>query len=99
MKIEGAATLHFDTAHLRGAEKRVNRRGGITIPVALRRMLHIHGSDKFAMYALDNGDIYMKCITAHCMICGKVTVVKQGERYVYCDECLAKQEAEPCENT
>lgn len=100
MKIEGAATLKFDTGNLRGAEKKVNRRGGITIPVALRRMMRIYDGDKFAIYALDNGDIYMKRITAHCMNCGKVTVVKQDGQSVYCDECLANLEVkELCENT
>lgn len=100
MKISGASTLNIDVDKLRGTEKRVNRRGGLTIPVALRRMLRVYDGDKFAIYALDNGDIYMKRITGHCMKCGKVTLIKPDEQYIYCDECQNNTEVQKsCENT
>lgn len=84
--------MRIDVDKLRGVERKVNRRGGITIPAALRRMMWINDGDKFSVYALDNGDIYMKRITGHCMKCGKVTVAGQNDQYICCESCQANSE-------
>lgn len=84
--------MKIDVDKLRGVERKVNRRGGITIPVALRRMMWINDGDKFSVYALDNGDIYMKRITGRCKKCGKVTIIGQDEQCAYCDSCQTNSE-------
>ena len=86
MEIKLEATSVFDM------EKKVNRRGGLTIPAAIRRSSNLEGGDKFIVHSLAGGDLYLERLTGRCTSCGAPAYQRTESGHFICDSC--KQEME-----
>ena len=92
--IEVHAENEIRTETVWDAEKKVNKRGGITIPAHIRRDKDIAPGDKFKIYVLSNGDLHLEKITGRCASCGKVAYYREAEGYFLCDQCRKEMEEE-----
>lgn len=83
--------LEIDAYVLWLVDKKLNKRGAITIPVSIRRNMELEGGDKFTVYQLSNGDLYLKRLTGRCCMCGKMAYKRTAAGHFLCDSC-AKEE-------
>lgn len=88
MEIELKATSIFDL------EKKVNRRGGLTIPAIIRRSSQLEGGDKFIVHSLAGGDLYLERLTGRCASCGTPAYQRTESGSFICDSCKQEMEAE-----
>lgn len=73
-------------------EKKVNKRGGITIPAAIRRSMDIEGGDKFKVHSLACGDLYLERLTGRCACCGEWAWNKTAAGCFLCYDCKKEME-------
>lgn len=71
-------------------ERKLNKRGGLTIPAEIRRYMDLEGGDKFMVKQLLTGDILLERITGPCWVCGENKGLRYSGRYL-CPECLKKE--------
>lgn len=88
------ANIEIKTESIWEIEKKVNKRGGITIPVAIRRSIDIEGGDKFRVHSLPCGDLYLEKMTGRCAICGNAAYYQTAGGRFLCDPCRKEMEEE-----
>lgn len=69
-------------------EKRLNTKGGLTIPQGMRRDLSIEGKEKVLLVPQDNGDILVKRVEGVCLFCGSYEGLQAYKGRFVCGSCL-----------
>lgn len=71
-------------------ERKINAKGGLTIPTNLRRDLGINGKEKVNLEVQGNGDIVIKRIAGTCVFCGNYENITAYKGRFVCKECAAE---------
>jgi len=82
--------INLKTESIWEVEKKVNCRGAITIPAAIRRSMDLAGGDKFQVCLLASGDLLLKRLTGRCAFCGAPAWYKTAAGVFLCDNCKGK---------
>lgn len=85
--------IKIETDILVRKERKLNKRGGLTIPAEIRRYMDLEGGDKFMVKQLLTGDILLERLTGTCCVCGEYKGLRQKNGRYICPDCL-KEEGE-----
>jgi len=72
------------------AFKKVNKNGGFTLPLEMRRSLNINPGDSFEVTYNSHGNILLKRYAARCILCGGDSGVDYFKGKPVCASCAAE---------